>query len=417
MLYFLTQLSFSPFYIFHASSPSFITIYIIEGASGIEGSGRKRHLQMEIRRLKISNSNFKRLYIIIGLTLFLLVTVFNFPALAAKSALDIGVVGVGARNLGMGKSGVAIADDANAVFVNPAGLAAQKNWTATCMSTKLMDRVDYKLVGGSYRTQYGTLGIGYITLSTPAGYLTTNKASLTGAAPISYGSQQLVLSYGRSLNEIISGTSILGGLDFGINFKLLANNFGGYDGSASGTSVDIGFIAKPRDNLSLGVAFQNMFGSVNWNNGSSEDLESKTKLGVAGKFWDNKLTVSLDTDIVIGRSSPMLIHTGAEWTPLSVIVLRAGLDQDPLASSAITNLTAGLGIKLAGFSFDYAYHQDSKLSGNSSHYISISFVPTINQDVFANKQSDNISVTQTITTEPLRTNVKDQDFGILSYYK
>lgn len=372
---------------------------------------------MKKRRLKISNIDLKRLAIVLGATFLFIITLFQLPTYAAKSALDIGVVGVGARNLGMGKAGVAIADDANAVFVNPAGLAQQKSWTATCMSTKLMNRVDYKLVGGSYRTDYGTFGLGYITLSTPAGYLTTNKASLTGATPISYGSQQLVLSYGRSLNEIMAGTSVLGGLDFGVNVKLMSSNFGGYNGSSSGSSVDVGFIAKPKDNLSLGVAFQNMFGNVNWSNGSKEDLESKTKVGAAVKMWDNKLTVGVDADIVIGRSSPMLIHTGAEWRPLSVIAVRAGLDQDPLGSTAITNITAGLGIKLAGFSFDYAYHQDSKLSGNSSHYISISFAPRVNQDIFASKQPDNVAVTQSVKTEPLRTNVKDTDFGILSYYK
>ena len=63
----------------------------------------------------------------------------------AENALDLGVAGIGARPLGMGKAFVAIADDANAVFTNPAGLGTQKSWALTSMSTQLFGKASYTL--------------------------------------------------------------------------------------------------------------------------------------------------------------------------------------------------------------------------------------------------------------------------------
>src|SRR3989339_217039 len=363
---------------------------------------------MGTRRFKISGFNFLYIIIVVVITLSVLVAI-SAPA-QAKDSLDLRVVGIGARSLGMGKAGVALADDSNAVFINPAGLAYQKNWSATCMSTKLMERVDYKLVAGTYHTDYGTFGIGYIGATTPGGYLTTNKASMSSAVPIGYGSSQIIVSYARSLNELISGTSILGDLSLGVSAKVLANNFSGYSAAASGQSCDFALLFKPRKNISFGLNLMNLGGNVNWANGSSEDLASKSKVGTVIKLLDDKLLLAVDADLAIIGNSPLLIHGGLEWTPLSLIVLRAGLDQSALGSSAVTNLTGGLGIKLAGFSFDYAYQQDSKLSGNSSHYFSLSFQPTFVEEIAAKEIKSELKVAGNQTNS-------NNSFGVLTYYK
>ena len=70
--------------------------------------------------------------IIYGLTL---IGILMVQPVLANTSLDLGVVGIGARPLGMGRAYVAVADDANAVFANPAGLGLQKSWSITSMST------------------------------------------------------------------------------------------------------------------------------------------------------------------------------------------------------------------------------------------------------------------------------------------
>ena len=184
------------------------------------------------------------------------------------------------------------------------------------MSTKLMNRVDYKLVGATFNSKLGTIGIGYIGMSTPAGYLTTTKASLTGATAMSYGASQMIVSVAKNLGEVIKGSSGLGNLSIGASLKMLSNSFTGYDAQGSGQAFDIGVMMKPRSNVSLGASIQNLGSTVTWGNGSSEQLESKTKLGGAIKLADNKVLVAIDADISMKESMPLLLHGGVEWKPV-----------------------------------------------------------------------------------------------------
>jgi hypothetical protein len=308
------------------------------------------------------------------LTLLLIIVLAG--AVCAKSSLDLGIAGVGARPMGMGRSFVAVADDVNALFLNPAGMAFQDSWALTSMSTKLLNRVDYKLIGGIYPTDQGTFGIGYVTLATPAGYATTDLASLASATPISYGSSMLILSYAYDLGQQIEGNTP-GDLAFGGNLKLLSSQFEGVDNAnASGMEVDLAVLYKASDAVTLGANLQNTLfssddGGFKWSSGTTEDIPSVLKLGVAYHVKQD-LLVSLDSDINIGNDQPALLHTGIEWSPTSIITLRTGIDQD---TSSTYNLTAGTSIKINGVSFEYAYRHDGSQGDLSNHYFSLSFSP------------------------------------------
>ena len=64
------------------------------------------------------------------------------------SSPDPSFAAFGARPLGLGGAYVALSDDSNAIFTNPAGLSQLPKWEITSMSTRLMDRIDYKLMEG-----------------------------------------------------------------------------------------------------------------------------------------------------------------------------------------------------------------------------------------------------------------------------
>jgi len=81
-------------------------------------------------------------------------------AVFAKTSADISFVGVTARSLSMGNASTAVAENAEAIFVNPASLAETKQWSFTSMSTTLMQTVSYQMVGGSYATDFGVVGLG-----------------------------------------------------------------------------------------------------------------------------------------------------------------------------------------------------------------------------------------------------------------
>jgi hypothetical protein len=295
-------------------------------------------------------------------------------AAEAKNSLDLGGAGMSARQVGMGRAATAVSDDVNAVFSNPAGLGTQRSWGLTSMTTKLMDRVEYKLMGGVYPTEYGTFGIGYMSASTPAGYLTsTDEASLNGAQAISYGSSLLILSYGKDLSDSISNSGSIGKLAIGASIKSVSNQFSGTDGSGSGTSADLGLICRPNDNLSGGITFQNVGGSLNWKNGTKEEMPMTTRIGGALNLAGGKASAAADIEFGGGAS---LVHSGVEYRPYEMVALRAGVDQAQISQSeTVMNLTGGVGVKMSGFSFDYAYRQDNGLAQNSTSYFSISFQP------------------------------------------
>jgi len=317
------------------------------------------------------------------------------PALADTSAIDLGYIGAGARPIAMGKAYTAVADDVNAVFINPAGLGQQKNWGLTSMTTKLLDRVEYKMVGGVMPTEFGTVGIGYLSAATPAGYLTTDRSSVVGAPSISYGSTMMILSYGRNLGEAISNSGDLAKVSMGANVKMISNNFQGTDGGATGTSMDLGVIYKANENVSGGVSLQNVGGAVNWNNGTSEKLPLTAKIG--GALNQQRISAAADLDLGSGAT---LLHGGVEFRPYDVLALRAGIDQSRLSQTeTITNMTYGVGVKMQGFSFDYAYRQDASLASNSASYFSISFSPVIKKAAVAEKEEVKDANAQAIASQ------------------
>ncbi len=305
----------------------------------------------------------------------LLIIVLLASAASAKSALDPGIAGVGARPMGMGRSFVAVANDVNALFLNPAGMAFQKSWALTSMSTRLLNRADYKMMGGTYPTEFGNFGLGFIALTAPAGYLTSDRSSLAAATPISYGSSMLVISYGYDMNNQIR-TNSLGHLAFGGSLKLINNGFAGIDNAQGrGMEADLAVIYKPKDGLTLGANFQNLLsgGKIAWTSDTKENVPSNLKIGAAYQVKPN-LLVSLDSDFKLS-SQPCLFHAGVEWSPSPLVVLRTGIDQDFAGNKTVNNLTAGIGVKFKGFGFDYAYRQDGTQAELSNHYFSLSFSP------------------------------------------
>lgn len=354
----------------------------------------------------------KLLYIILALCL---------SAPLASASLDLSLAGVGARPMALGQAYTAVADDTNAVFTNPAGLGGQNSWGITTMSTKLLNRVDYKLVGAVYPTELGTFGIGYLSASTPAGYLTTDKVSISSASAISYGSSMINLSYGRDLSEAMHMNSTLGKLYVGANVKALSSTFNGVDGTGNGSSCDVGLIFKPNDRLSTGLTFKNIGSNITWNSGADEKLARSLNAGAAYNF--DRGLASLDLQMGGGLS---LLRGGIEYQPFNLLVLRAGLNQSVTGlNETANNLSGGVGVKLNGFTFDYAYRQDSTLGDNSAHYISISFQPeTITKKVAVKPQEKTDKEAENkLYLDPQKADGifkvagKTQAKGILSFYE
>jgi hypothetical protein len=286
------------------------------------------------------------------------------------------VIGGGARPLGMGRAFVAIADDADALFINPAGIAGLKGPQGMTMFTNLMGDVYYSEFCGAIPASFGTVGVGYIMTG-------VNQIPVTGTTSevnTDYYDTALVFSYSTPLARFLGYAK---NIFVGANYKIFNRGFtGGVNQFSTGVSMDFGikYVASP--NLSLGLSRQNilpvsMGGFIRLSSGAEESISSITKIGLAVKpvpLKENVL-VAMDIDLPAQSGRPVTMHLGAEWKMNKYLTFRGGLDQSvdaAAASKTSWNPTSGISFGYAGFRVDYAYHAYYNDPSLATTYVSLS---------------------------------------------
>ncbi|MFH1710109.1 MAG: S-layer homology domain-containing protein [bacterium] len=317
------------------------------------------------------------------------------------SVADPSDIGVGARPLALGKAYVGLSDDANGLFMNPAGLAGIKNFKATSMSGQVIQDVNYAIVGGATPTDYGVFGLGYTNVGLPNIPVTQTTGSGTSETVVTVGqttyySSVLTLLYSNDLSGIEYFKDHKN-FTYGVNLKYFMQGFQGggtamKGANGTGLDMDLGLQYKPSTGLTLGLSGLNILpsnlgGKFIWDKGGVEEsIPAVVKAGFSARifgkdsFYGGKQDVLLgmDMDAYPSQNRPSVYHTGLEWSPISVMALRAGIDQKPKGTEDMVgvdnNLTAGIGLKFNGFTFDYCYHQFSDLTENTTHFFSIGYV-------------------------------------------
>ncbi len=287
---------------------------------------------------------------------------------------------VGARVLGMGRAFTAIADDTSAIFINPSGLGKIDNLQLSSMSSKYLSEFDYVQASALYPTPYGTFGIGYGGSS--LNYVSSSseiisvggedRVSATGEVRGTYSDTAVVLAYGNRVKLLK-----IDNLYLGASLKFISQGLsviGQSSGTATGASLSFGALLPVRKDFSLGLSLQNaLLNQVTWSTNSGETLPNILKIGAAYNLFgkngsiQNKqeLQLALDYDLGINDQSSNALHFGLEWSPISALALRTGLDNG--------DLCAGIGVMLDGFKFDYAYHTFNSVTQNSTNYFSFSY--------------------------------------------
>lgn len=274
----------------------------------------------------------------------------------------------GARPFGLGEAFVAIANDGNAIYWNPAGLPYLKREEVNLM----------------YSDLYGiNINNFYLSYTRPI-----MKKLAFGVDWLNYGFDDEELSFGRNYWNFSSGYAFNNNLAVGGNFKYVRTNtqLKGttlWDADASGWGMDFGilfnyqfknfkFLKEFRAGLMLHDAFNTY---LRFNNGTKEKIHSTSpRFGFCYKLFDELSSKGLKIyDPIIAVDVDDRFHLGSEvWFLKNVmpLALRAGVQKDFYHDEGLT-WSAGFSVQKNMFRIDYAYTMPPTLP--ATHRFSIAF--------------------------------------------
>ena len=249
--------------------------------------------------------------------------------------------GQGARALGMGGAFVGMADDASALWWNPAGLTQLNKMELTTLYAPLWEDTHYNFLGYAHPTvNWGTLGLGLMQIESNN---FQKRASLSDT-PTTFNmvQQAVLLSYGnRFLEQFATGLTFKM-----VDQKMLSytDNQYGIDASAFYRSLD--------KKLALGVNFQNMMAPRLKLKETADRYPLTVKCGgsytLVSLFPERKDKLSLAIEMDYSTFSKyFLTSLGVEYWMNQSFALRLGKDKN-------NDLTFGFGGQYAGINLDYA---------------------------------------------------------------
>ena len=289
-----------------------------------------------------------------------------------------------ARAAGMGNAYVAIADDANATYYNPAALASLDVRSVSTTFYKPVPRLASDIFSsfGAYTHQFsgiGNLGFSLIYTSLGTQFRTDAQGQDLGT----------FTSFGMALG-VSYGTNLFKNLALGITVKFIHENLtntgaGIEQGKGAGTSFagDLGLMWKPYDRLTVATVLRNVGPNMTFIDADQSDpLPQNLTLGMAYKVIKNdSYSLMLTTDVykpladegffsfVTGWSDSapdeefedIDYHIGAEWwyslSEDSAFALRSGYSYDHDGKRKLP--TFGLGLKYNWANFDISYFVDN----------------------------------------------------------
>ena len=264
---------------------------------------------------------------------------------AGTSGADFMTVGVGARALAMGQAFTAVdtGADANAANWNPGALGFVDKPNVTASYNALFADENQGYLGYAAPTGKGGgvwgAGINYLMVSN-----IEKRAGDTENPDATFSNQNYALgvSYAKAFGDRLS----LGG-----TLKYVHSSFDTL--SENAMAVDFGALMRtPVDNLTFGAAMRNLGSNI-----GPDSMPLTIKGGVAYKMLSKKLL--LDSDINwLETERRAYWSLGGEYWISPNLAARGGYEfghgADQL-QSRIVGLGVGIGLKISGFTMDYAF--------------------------------------------------------------
>lgn len=300
-----------------------------------------------------------------------------FPTLGGQragiSTAQFLKIGIGGRATAMGDAFIAVADDASALYWNPAGLVQSDENQIIFSHNQWVADIQHHFAGISYHlSSNDVIGLSFLTLHTDDMEVTTEVMPFGTGNYFSYGDIAISLTYSRKMTENFS---------FGATIRYLEETLA--ELKMRGIVIDLGtFYWTGLGSTRFAVAISN-FGNelapdgevVLYGDRSKSDWQSFSpptmfRLGFAFEPYEDtehKVTTSIQLNHPNDNSEN--VSLGAEYGWRKLFYLRAGYKFNVEGQ----NYTFGAGVKaalgIANVKFDYAYANFTKLG--SSHRFSL----------------------------------------------
>jgi hypothetical protein len=243
----------------------------------------------------------------------------------------------------MGGAFTAVADDVEAVFQNPAGLANIRLGELQLMQTQPVFDSNYYLVSAKFEGDWGLAW----SQQTMTGIALTATTSATATSDVlaegysTYVANALTIAKAISLSETLS---------LGISAAGFYQDFSGISyGKGYGAALSLGLLWKLAPELNLGVLAKDLVNRQRWDSGTWEQAAPEWRLGLAGSlqpWWDICVESRWRQSAV-----PPTFHAGSEWRVADVLALRMGYDD--------AVITSGLGVHVGLLKIDFSYEAAS----------------------------------------------------------
>jgi hypothetical protein len=261
----------------------------------------------------------------------------------------------GARAAGFSGAYTAAHGDADALFYNPAGIAALMRGAALSYESYVED-IGLASFGGAYTAGRFSFGLGGL-------YLDAGAIPECAADPDFGGNRCMVTGRTVSASEAVArislarpfGESLRLGLSAGLLSVSLAEE------ARSTPVIDLG-AQYDLSSVTLGAALRNVGGSLSSDSLADAELPTEARLGAAFHFVrPNGIAVNLHTDLVARvreGSAGILVGAEAGWLPGAPravgAMARIGYDAAD-GSGGLGSLKLGAGLTLDELAIDYAY--------------------------------------------------------------
>lgn len=296
----------------------------------------------------------------------------HFPLFAEQTGAAFLKIPAGARAVGMASAFTAVADDASALYWNPAGTSRMSRPQALAMHSDWLLDMTHEFAAFVRPTQKGAWGVGasYLSQGTFEGRDDNRRA--TG----DFGASDLagIVSFSQRKR--------LGSL--GLNVKVIQQRI--ESETAQGLAFDLGSsIQYPGSPLSFGAALQNLGPGMRFFK-ETYSLPLTASVGSAWEPWQGfTLALDLRQRIHTGNTS---VSLGTEFWAFNAVALRGGYlsrvgsfakTDSGLKSVAdsrlesFTGLGAGVGIRLFNYQLDYALTPYGELGNTQRLSLQVEF--------------------------------------------